>query len=813
MSFLEKIGLSRKKQKPFHVNLDKKKAEKEDQKNKSWQIFPKLFICLGFLVVVIALYPRTTIQDYTYSIGEPWRDDDVTAPFTFSLLKSDEQIEEERQEVRETTPPIFYRDHEADNQMSQRVDSLFNNIAPVLQYYANWQISKNQDTADAEADSIRFEEEKNQSGVGLDRNGWQPMLESYAEQEFDRLEGRETDTHIALDIRNTLEELLNNFKNEGIIDRSREELNADEITIRDDEQRTERTVDIGRVLEISEARSETREHFANEYDDAIATTAYQLVSLIIEPNLNYDEAETMASIEEAKDDISLTQGAVSEGQVIIRRGDIVNEERYNKLESLAVARADRATDLELWQQYLGESIILIALFLIFFMYLYLYRRKIYEDNSMFLLVFLVLTLIIATAAFVARLDDISPYIVPITIAPIILTIIFDSRVGLMTTVTVALITGFMFGNSFEFILATITAASMGVYSVRDIKNRSQLYLTTPGLVFSSYLLVLLGFTFTKIGGWDTLWDNSQFLAINAIGIWLTYPLILVIEKLFRVTTDITLLELSDTNQPVLKKMMIEAPGSFHHSLQVANLSETAASAIGANSLLCRVGGLYHDIGKLGKPGYFTENQSGENEHDKQTPRMSAQIIKEHVSKGVKMAQELELPEVIIDFIRTHHGTTLIKFFYQKALDQASSQKEIREEDFRYDGPIPNSRETGILLLADCIEASSRSMKEPSYQKLEKLVNRMVEERVTEGQLNNTPLTFQELRIIRESFLKILVGMYHGRVKYPGQEAAEASEQKSMDAERKAEAENNQNSKNDQESKTEKLGETTQSPDS
>lgn len=813
MSFLEKIGLSRKKQKPFHVNLDKKKAEKEDQKNKSWQIFPKLFICLGFLVVVIALYPRTTIQDYTYSIGEPWRDDDVTAPFTFSLLKSDEQIEEERQEVRETTPPIFYRDHEADNQMSQRVDSLFNNIAPVLQYYANWQISKNQDTADAEADSIRFEEEKNQSGVGLDRNSWQPMLESYAEQEFDRLEGRETDTHIALDIRNTLEELLNNFKNEGIIDRSREELNADEITIRDDEQRTERTVDIGRVLEISEARSETREHFANEYDDAIATTAYQLVSLIIEPNLNYDEAETMASIEEAKDDISLTQGAVSEGQVIIRRGDIVNEERYNKLESLAVARADRATDLELWQQYLGESIILIALFLIFFMYLYLYRRKIYEDNSMFLLVFLVLTLIIATAAFVARLDDISPYIVPITIAPIILTIIFDSRVGLMTTVTVALITGFMFGNSFEFILATITAASMGVYSVRDIKNRSQLYLTTPGLVFSSYLLVLLGFTFTKIGGWDTLWDNSQFLAINAIGIWLTYPLILVIEKLFRVTTDITLLELSDTNQPVLKKMMIEAPGSFHHSLQVANLSETAASAIGANSLLCRVGGLYHDIGKLGKPGYFTENQSGENEHDKQTPRMSAQIIKEHVSKGVKMAQELELPEVIIDFIRTHHGTTLIKFFYQKALDQASSQKEIREEDFRYDGPIPNSRETGILLLADCIEASSRSMKEPSYQKLEKLVNRMVEERVTEGQLNNTPLTFQELRIIRESFLKILVGMYHGRVKYPGQEAAEASEQKSMDAERKAEAENNQNSKNDQESKTEKLGETTQSQDS
>ena len=776
MGFLESIGLSRKKRKSFHVNADRKKAEEEQQKHSWRKAIPKILICLGFLSLVIAFYPRTSVQDYSYSIGEPWRDDDITAPFTFSLLKPDEQIEQEEEEIRQTTPPIFQVNQETESEMQERLDEVFERINFVAEYYATWRVAQYEEDPDAVADSMLFEQRRDEAGLNMDDEVWQPILDAAAQQSIQELDAPPGVNNLSGQLRSEIDQLLSNLMDDGILNRDKSELDVSEVTIRNEEERTERTTDIENVRDLSEADNDGRIHFNDIFDDEIAHTAHRILVDILEPNLEFDEAATNAAIEEEIENISLTQGAVSEGQVIIRRGDIVTEERYNTLQSLAKARADRATDLDIWKQYTGETVVVIAIFLVFFMYIYLYRRMIYESIQMFLLVFLVLSIVVGGSAFIAQIDDLPPYIMPLAIAPVILTIIFDSRVGLMTTLTIAMLTAMMFGNNFEFIIATITACSMAVYSVRDIKNRSQLYLSTPFIIFISYLVVLFGFTLTRVGGWDVLWDNTQYLAINAIGIWLTYPLILVIEKVFKVTTDVTLLELSDTNQPILKKLMIEAPGSFHHSLQVANLSETAASAIGANSLLCRVGGLYHDIGKLNKPGYFVENQSGYNEHDKQTPRMSAQIIKEHVTKGVQMAKDLELPEVIVDFIRTHHGTTLIKFFHQKALERSNSEKEIREEDFRYEGPIPNSKETGILLLADCIEASSRSMKEPSYQKLEKLVNRMVEDRVDEGQLNNTPLTFQELRIIKENFLKILVGMYHGRVKYPGQEATEAKEQ-------------------------------------
>ena len=388
---------------------------------------------------------------------------------------------------------------------------------------------------------------------------------------------------------------------------------------------------------------------------------------------------------------------------------------------------------------------------------------------MLTLTLLAIGLVVASAMFIIRDENLSIYLIPMAIAPIILTIIFDSRVGLMTTMTIALVVSFMSGNNFEFAVAAMTGSSIAVYSVRDIKNRSQFFLTTPALVFLSYILILLGFTLIKSGGWDVFMSEIIFVVGNAILIWLTYPLILLFEKVFKVTTEVSLLELNNNNHPLLKDLMVRAPGTFQHSLQVANLAEAASSAIGANALLTRVGALYHDIGKMEKPEYFVENQFGDNEHDKLKPRMSALVIKNHVAAGVKMAEEANLPEVIIDFIRTHHGTSVIKYFYDKAKKQTEKGSEIREEDFKYDGPLPNTKETGILLLADSIEASSRAMSEPTYPKLENLVTRIIEERVDEGQLNNCSLTFQDLRIIKENFVNILVGVYHSRIKYPGQD--------------------------------------------
>ena len=523
------------------------------------------------------------------------------------------------------------------------------------------------------------------------------------------------------------------------------------------------------MRDIPEARDFARFRVNRIFSGDIGLAAMEVFELVMLPNYQFSMEDTEEAIQEAIEAISPTKGAVTAGQMIIRKGDLITPERLNMLQSLETARAARASDFEIWQQTLGNAIIVTGIFLFFMMYLYLYRNPIYDNNSMLTLVLLAMGIVLAFAIFIIRLDGVSVYIVPLAIAPIILTIIFDSRVGLMTTSALALTIAFMSGNNFEYIVAAVTASSIAVYSVRDIKNRSQFFLTTPALVFISYVIISIGFTLNKPSGWEGFGSQVLHIAGSSIFIWLTYPLILLFEKLFKVTTEVSLLELNNNNHPLLKQLMTTAPGTFQHSLQVANLAEAAASAINANSLLCRVGAMYHDIGKMDKPEYFVENQFGPNEHDKLKPRMSAMVIKNHVTTGVKMGQDANLPDVIIDFIKTHHGDSVIKYFFDKAQKTAEKGSEVREEDFRYDGPIPNSKETGILLLADGIEASSRAMSEPSYQKLENLVNRMVDERLEEGQLNNCDLTYRDLTKIKDAFLGILVGMYHSRVKYPGQD--------------------------------------------
>ncbi|MDG5765960.1 HDIG domain-containing protein [Balneolales bacterium ANBcel1] len=773
MSILEKLGLQRKRKAYVPFTTEKMKKEKAPGLFSKNNIL-MLLMSIAFLVIIIALYPRSPVQDMAYTIGEPWRDDDLTAPFTFSLMKDDSEIQAEINSIRETTPPVFLVEEHVSERAISMLDTLFYRLDHVLDTYLSWQHAIwLEDQEAAESDSLAYHLALRQSGISLDDEAWTTLqnhiidLHAVNDEQLHRYSGL-ADGALHNDLRIHFRQLYNN----GIIDRPREEFSSRDIIIRNVRTRTEREARLEHVRSPGEAREYLRTRLSDRHAPGILRAALQIANQVLDPSLRFSEQETEALIQDRIDAISPTKGAVSEGQVIIRRGDIITPERHDMIQSLLLARAERTGDIDLWKQYIGETMLVVAVFLIFFFYIYLYRRQIFDQNAMMLLVFLSIVLTYGVGAVVARMDDISPYIVPFAISPILLTIIFDSRVGIMTTSLIALMAGLMFGNSFEFVVATVTACSIGVYSVRDIKDRSQFYLTTPALIYFTYAFVLFGFTLTKVGGWSAYLDNLTFLLGNVVGIWLTYPLILLIEKAFRITTDVTLLELSDTNQPILKKLMLEAPGSFHHSLQVANLAEAAATGIGANSLLARVGALYHDIGKLEKPQYFVENQQSRNAHDKLKPRMSALIIKNHVDVGCKMAEEIELPAVITDFIRTHHGTSLIKFFYEKAINESDNEQEIREEDFRYDGPLPNSKETGILLLADGVEAASRSMSDHSYPKLENLVNRLVDDRLAEGQLNDCALTLKDLNIIKEVFHRILQGMYHGRVKYPGQEEQE-----------------------------------------
>lgn len=775
---LERFGLDRKKK---GYLTDRKNR---DSKSEGLHTNPILkgAIIFTFMALLIGFFPGISSRDISYKLGEPWRDDDLTAPFTFSLLKDREELRLAADEVRRNTAPIFYSDQQSLIRIDNRVDSLYRNMTPVLESYAKWVDSRKTGSETVSQDSLQYVHERINANVGISDVAWNALVEDYASismpsYDRERIGGR----FIGVDIRLSLNRTIRELHSDGVINSPKTDHIIQEIIVRNPRDRTQQSLGITTVRDITEARDYARFRLNRSFSGEVAVAAMQLFDLVFEPNFLLNEKETELAISEGIDAISPTKGAISAGQMIIRKGDLITTETLNMLQSLDAARATRATDTEIWQQHFGNSIILISIFLFYLMYLYLYRNPIFDNNAKLLLVLLANGLIIGFAIFVIRVETLSIFLVPMAIAPIILTIIFDSRVGLMTTTTLALTIAFMSGNNFEYVVAATTASSIAVYSVRDIKNRSQFFLTTPALVLISYVFILFGFMLLKPGGWQNFTNQLLFCVGNAIFIWLTYPLILLFEKAFNVTTEVSLLELNNNNHPLLRGLMTRAPGTFQHSLQVANLSEAAASAIGANSLLCRVGALYHDIGKMDKPEYFVENQFGDNEHDKLKPRMSALVIKNHVATGVKMAEEANLPTVIVDFIKTHHGNSLIKYFYDKAKKSSENESEIREEDFRYDGPLPNSKETGILLLADCVEASSRAMSDPSYQKLESLINRMIDERLEEGQLNNCSLTFMDLRIIKESFLGILVGMYHSRIKYPGQDEKDGSNRKDNDA--------------------------------
>ncbi len=762
MSFLNKIGLDRKKKKEPVPGIGLNKNKNEDLSfYEKKENYLRGLILLIFLTIILVTLPQSSFQHVeNYSVGEPWRVDDLTAPFTFAIQKTAEELAQEHDEIRQQTVPIFHTDNNAAILIESRLDSIYRDLQPVLDSYLQWQRARSENGATAEDDSLSYLQERSFANVELDDESWDLILDNYV----NITQGNQSERRfIVYQVRTQLENVVEIILSDGLIDIEKSQIEQSEITVRNLRELTERTVRLNNIRDMTEARNYAQLFFNRVFIPDVARVALQLYDQIIGPNILYSEADTEALLSENLSNISTTRGAVDQGEIIIRRGDIVTPEIDIRLKSLADARALTATGLERWLRFSGESFVIIIATMMFFFYLYLYRRKIFERPSMFLLVFLVMSLVTLASALVYPIENVSSYVIPVAIAPIILTIIFDSRVGLMSTITLAIITGMIHDHSFDYMVATIAACSLGVFSVRDIKKRSQFFFITPGIVFLTYCFVIAGFSLSRFSGVENFLSDMTFVAINSVFILFTYPLILLFEKLFKLTTDFTLLELADTNLPLMKELMSTAPGTFHHSLQVANLAESAASDIGANALMCRVGAMYHDIGKMVKPSYFIENQSKGNEHDKLKPRMSALVIKAHVSEGVKMATEYGLPKVIIDFIMTHHGTSQIRYFLEKAKEDADN---IQEEDFRYDGPIPFTKEQGIMMLADGVEASCRSMKDTTYTKLENQINRIVDSNVADGQLSNCPLTFQHIQIIKESFLRILKGVYHSRVEYP-----------------------------------------------
>ncbi len=486
---------------------------------------------------------------------------------------------------------------------------------------------------------------------------------------------------------------------------------------------------------------------------------------ILPPNTFFDDQLTLKHKQQQLDQISLWEGFVEKGKLIISSNEPVSEDSFKILEALKFNYTYQQAEFR--SNYLigGYTVLVFILLVMLFLFIRKYRKEIYDDNRKVLFILLNMILaVLAVATIINRAPDYL-YIVPLCLLPLLIKAFFDPRLGLFTHVVTILIISLVVPDSSIFIIVQIIAGIVTILTVSESYKRTNLFLSVGRITLVyivSYYAVQMIYQGNTYGlSWLTI---GNFVINGLIILALSVPLFYIYEKLFGLVSDFSLLELSDTNSPLLKELADTAPGTFHHSLQVANLAEAAAQEIGANAMLVRVGALYHDIGKMKNPSYFTENQtSGSNLHDELSNIESARIIISHVKDGIALAKTNKIPDRIIDFIRTHHGTMLVYYFYSKEKESA----EIVDEDlFRYPGPIPFSKETAILMMSDSVEAASKSLKDPDAIIIDAFVEKIIEKQIEEKQFLNSDITLKEIEKIKKVLKRKLINIYHLRIEYP-----------------------------------------------
>ena len=486
----------------------------------------------------------------------------------------------------------------------------------------------------------------------------------------------------------------------------------------------------------------------------------------ITPNLVYDEEKSEAAQKDLLSNISWANGFVLNGQKIIDRGEIVDEQTYNILESLRKEWEKRSDSVQEKRLTLAGQILYVGIFLFCFMaYLELFRADYYERKGTLTLLFALIVFFPVLSSIMVEQNLSSIYVVPFAMIPIIVRVFLDSRTAFMAHVTIILLCSITLRFPHEFILLQVVAGMVAIYSLRELSQRSQL-LRTALVVFISY--ALLYFAFELIHEDDLTKLNTRmyiYFMINGILLLFAYPLLFLLEKIFGFTSDVTLVELSNINNSLLREMSEVAPGTFQHSLQMANLAAAAANKIGGKSQLVRTGALYHDIGKMVNPAFFTENQSGVNPHKSLSYEQSAQVIISHITDGLKLAEKHNLPKVIKDFISTHHGRGLTKYFYISYKNEHPDE-EVDQEKFRYPGPTPYTKEQAVLMMADSVEAASRSLPEYTEESISTLVDKIIDTQVSEGYFKECPITFKDIATVKALFKEKLKTMYHTRISYP-----------------------------------------------
>jgi putative nucleotidyltransferase with HDIG domain len=674
----------------------------------------KLIIISITVLIIINLLPHRIHYKFEFHKNSAWLDKDLYAPFDFAINKDRDSLEAEKNEIIKSAPLIFSVDTGIRFNTIEKFHEVVLNDLHVL-------------------DSVQLTASKHAVTKQLTETG---------------------------------ERILNLIYAKGIME------SDSKISITD---YTKLKIINGKVATNVYSKDVFTMQTAVAYiDDLLTQISFsekeklrKYLAEALQPNLFYDATATEAFRKQLTDNISLTSGMVSKDDLIISRGEVISNEKFLILESLRQSfesnKQGTESDLSVFFGQLAIVSIAICMLIIFLATL---RKEIFGDNKKIALICVLIILITVIYTQSLKLNFISLYLVPCCLLPIVIRVFFDTRVALFTHVITILILGSVAPNGFEFVFMQTIAGMVTIFIFAHLRKRAQLFISVT-MIFISYVVCYLSLSIVHEGNFAEIdYMNIGWLLGNVLLTLFAYPLIYMFEKIFGLTSDVSLMELSDMNSTLLRELSLKAPGTFQHSMQVANLAEAAVYRVGGNTLLVRVGALYHDIGKMDMPLYFIENQtSGVNPHDDLSFEESADIIISHVIRGIEKARKNSLPDLIIDFIRTHHGTSMVQYFYQSYLKNYP-EKIVDEDDFRYPGPLPFSIETAVLMMADSVEASSRSLHKHDADTINKLVEDIIENQITQHQFINCDITFKDISSIKKIFKKMLMSIYHVRVEYP-----------------------------------------------
>ncbi|MDZ7373829.1 MAG: HDIG domain-containing protein [candidate division KSB1 bacterium] len=703
---------------------------------------PQVLIFAAFVVGTALLFPRgKTYQFANLRVGDVYVGEEIIAPFTFPVSKTEEEYRQDVERARQAVPAVFAKQDSIRDLELSRFSRLLRRL-----------ILSAKVSSAAEAQSADLAPILRDYGILLPEESLESLpvlLRQVANS-------------------SALVDILSDLYDTGILNLSKSQLStgSGRLLILDDGREVVDEVRFYYDLEEAKASLLERLRQTHESDDLVKV-AYQLSLPFLRPNLIYQEAETQRRVEEAVRSVPRVKGMVLERERIIDSHERVTPEHLQKLRSMAEALAERqagAGRLRALVPSFGNILYVAAAMGLLLAYLALAQRHVLLARDKSLLVVIILLFPVGVSYFLisARLPA---YLVPAAVSSMLLTIFFGSQTGFVGTVTLSLILGGMWGSDFSLAALLLFTGSVAVAAVSRVRTRSWVLNSVARLV-AAYVVAVAALELTHfVSSHKLLVSWAQGIAAGFLAPVLTYGLVVVLEYAFDVTTDMTLLELSDLNHPLLRELAFRAPGTYHHSLMVGNLAEAAAEAIGANSLLARVGAYYHDIGKLDMPEYFIENQgTGKNPHDKLSPTMSALILANHIRQGIEKAREAGLPKEVIAFIPEHQGTQLMSYFYERA--RRSGEGRVDEQKFRYPGPKPQTKETAIVMLADAVEAAVRSLKQPTLSRVRQTVNSIIQRRFNEGELDESPLTLRDLNKIADAFVQILTGLFHPRIEYP-----------------------------------------------